>query len=65
MRDNHLYSRKEIAEKLNVSEATLVRLGKKTDIPHYRISNLIRFDMDEVKDFLRMQASNRVQSIQS
>ena len=43
---------KELCEKFKISDSTVRRLIKK-GLPHYKAGNDYRFDLDEVKEYLR------------
>jgi excisionase family DNA binding protein len=39
----------EIAERLGVSKSLIYKMVDTKEIPHYRIGNAIRFDIDEIE----------------
>lgn len=47
----------EVCAMLRVSRQTLHRMTKRGDLPHYRVGGLLRFNADDVADYL---ASARV-----
>ncbi len=47
-----MITRRELAEKLNVSERTIDRYREK-GMPHIKLESLVRFDEEEVMNWLK------------
>lgn len=43
----------EVAEYLKLKETTIYHLTQKKEIPHIKIGGAVRFDLDEVKEWLK------------
>jgi excisionase family DNA binding protein len=43
---------RELAERLNVSRATILRYWERGELPGYRVFGAVRFDPDEIADWL-------------
>ena len=41
----------EIAERLGISKSLVYKMAQNKEIPHYRIGNAIRFDLDEIDEW--------------
>jgi len=50
-----LVSMKEICAYLNVSENTMYKLIRKEEIPYVVIGHVYKFDMDDVKEYVKAQ----------
>jgi excisionase family DNA binding protein len=51
---------KEVSKALNVSEELLRKLAREKRIPFYRLSaRTLRFDLDEVRDYMRLIAEGQ------
>jgi excisionase family DNA binding protein len=48
-------SKKEIAEKLGVSESTIERWMKSRKIPYIKLNGIIRFDEEKINNWIRMK----------
>lgn len=43
----------EVAEFLKLKETTVYHLTQKKEIPHIKIGGAVRFDLDEIKEWLK------------
>ena len=48
-----MLSKKDVAEKLNVSTRTINRLIEREEIYYHRIGNVLRFTQEDIDDYLR------------
>ena len=47
----------EVADLLNISRVSVLRLAKQGSIPSFRVGNLVRFDPRALHDWLRKRAA--------
>ena len=55
---------KDVAEMLDLSRDTIYRLVRKRSLKGYRIGAMLRFHLDDVRQFLYMRSTNRAQGRQ-
>jgi len=51
----NLANAKNIAHLVGLSKFTLYKLAKRNEIPHYRCGKAIRFDVNEVKAWMKKE----------
>lgn len=53
----NLVQAKDLAHAVALSRFTLYKLAKSNEIPHYRCGKAIRFDINEVKTWMKKKVS--------
>lgn len=60
MTDSPMMTTREVAERLGISKATVLRRWRAGEIPGYRLaSNVLRFDRAEIEQWLADRKGNR------
>lgn len=53
-----IFNQQDIAKMLNVSESTIARLREKEGLPYYQFGRSLRFDPQEVKEWMETRRQN-------
>ncbi len=48
-----MLTKKEVAERLNMSTRTINRLMEKKAFPYHKVGKTVRFDADDIEEYLR------------
>jgi excisionase family DNA binding protein len=55
----NLISAEELAPQLNISYRSLLRWAQLGKIPHYRLEKQVRFDPEEIREWLKEKAGSK------
>ena len=60
---NELVKARSAAQAIGMSPVKLYRAAERGEVPHYRLGRSVRFDISELKDWMKAQTKRNAEAV--